>query len=105
MFRRNSSLSFAGSRKSVKGIFAFCLGLVSVGILGLAVVVSYKEKGQAGNFVGSCGIMAVLSAVMGLVFGIGGLKESSRRHITSAIGTLLSALVLIGLIVLFVKGM
>lgn len=105
MFRRSSSLSFSDSQKSVKGMFSLCLGMIAVGICVLAVVISYKNKGQAGDFVGSCGIMAFLSAVMGLVFGIGGLREGSRKRMAIFIGILLSAVVFVGLIVLFVKGM
>ena len=104
MSRRSStSLSFADNRNSGKGICSAVLAGIAFVICVIAVVISYKKDGNAGNIVGSCGIMALLSAAMGTGFGIGGIAEGGNR-IVSWIGMLVSALLLAGLVYLFISG-
>ena len=101
--RNNTSLSFADNRCSPKGICSAVLAGVAFAICVAAVIISYKKDGNAGNIVGSCGIMALLSAAMGIGFGIGGIAEGGGR-IVSWIGTVFSALLLAGLVFLFISG-
>lgn len=104
MSRRNStSLSFADKHSSGKGICSAVLAGIAFVICVAAVAISYKKDGNAGNIVGSCGIMAFLSAAMGTGFGIGGIAEGGSR-IVSWIGTVVSALLLAGLVLLFISG-
>lgn len=104
MIGSSSSLSFAGKQPTVKGIFSVVLSAIALCICVAAVIVSYKSKGNAGQFVGSCGIMALLFAAMGLGFGIGGLLEGGRRRVLSIVGTVIGAVIFLGLMILFVNG-
>lgn len=105
MLGSSNSLSFTSGRQpAVKGIFSVVLSGISLVLCVAAVIIAYKSKGNAGQFVGACGIMAFLSSVMGLGFGIGGLLEESRRRVLSMTGTIIGAIVFLGLVILFVKG-
>lgn len=104
MIGRSSSLSFSERKPSLKGIFSVALSGLALVICVAAVFISYKNKGNAGTMAGSCGIMGFLSAVMGLGFGIGGLLESNRKKLPSLIGTIVGAVIVCGLAVLFIKG-
>ena len=106
MFRKsNSSLSFASKEQSVKGYLSVALAAVALLICAAAVIVSYVRKGNAGSIIGSCGIMAFLSAVMGFCFGIGGIAERDNARLLSWIGMLVSLILAAGLVVLFVSGL
>lgn len=105
MARRNrTSLSFADNKRSVKGNFSVVLAVIALAVSVAAVVISYKKDGNAGTVVGACGIMAFLAAVMGTVFGMGAILENKSR-LVAWIGTVVSALLLAGLVVLFIGGL
>ncbi|MCI8370814.1 MAG: hypothetical protein HFI75_00170 [Lachnospiraceae bacterium] len=105
MFRRNSSLSFAEKQTSVRGIFSAVLGMIALIICIGAVVISYMKKGSAGQLIGSCGIMALLSSIMGFLFGIGGLVEKGTGHILAGIGLGINTILSAGLVFLFVTSL
>lgn len=105
MLRRSSSLSFSEKRQSVKGIFAVVLSGIALCICIVAVVIAYRQKGQAGGVIGGCGIMALVLAVLGFGFGIGGLMEDGRKHLFAVIGMVLGALLVLALGFLLAAGL
>lgn len=104
MFRRNNNLSFSEQQYSVKGIFSAVLAATALLVCLAAVILSYYKKGEAGSAVGACGVMAFLSAAMGIGFGIGGIMEGARKRLLTFVGTIVSILIFTGLAVLFVMG-
>lgn len=104
MLGRSSSLSFAERKPSPKGFFSVALSAIALCVWVAAILISYKNAGKAGQVVGACGVMAFLSSVMGLGFGIFGIIDGDRRRVWSYIGTAIGAVVLLGLIITFVKG-
>lgn len=104
MLRRTGSLSFSEKQQSVKGIFSVVLSAVAFVICIVAIVISYNKKGSAGTVIGSCGIMALLSSFMGLLFGIAGMLEGNRKRLTALAGMIFGGVIFVGLIILFIKG-
>lgn len=105
MFRKNNNLSFSEQQYSIKGIFSAILSIAALLICLSAIILSYKKKGEAGTVIGACGVMAFLSSALGLGFGIGGIMDGARKRLPTFAGTIVSALIFAGLIVLFVIGM
>lgn len=103
--RNNNSLSFASKEQSIKGYLSVALAVVALIICVVAVMISYGKEGNAGSIIGSCGIMAFLSAVMGFCFGIGAVVEKNSMRLAAWGGMLLSLLLAAGLVVLFVIGL
>lgn len=88
-----------------QGICSFILSLISAGILLMAVYISYKSAGAAGYITGILALMSFTLAVIAVILGIVGLRNRHKiRHYMERRGLILSGIIVIGLIVLFIKG-
>lgn len=95
---------FTSRRHSKKAIMSAILGCISLVSMILAVYLSYRGKGQSVGSTGVTGICITLFSVTGLILGIGTLMEKDRYKLFPVVGTVLNALVLIGMSMILYAG-
>ena len=96
MRRRRRSYKFTEKTHSKKAMISFGLGAATLLTYFVFVYLSYQAAGQLSTYFGAFGVLAMIVAVVALVFAITTLKEEDSfalfprlALITSAISTLL----------------
>ena len=74
-FFKKKSYKFTNKKQSVRGIISSVFLVMSLGMIVYAIVLSFKEKGNAGVEVGALGMEALLVSIVGVVMGVYGFKE------------------------------
>lgn len=92
-------------KHSRKGIIS-CLysGLVCI-ILCFMIIMSYITKGQIGILAGLVGLVIVVLAFKGFSSALKGFKERDKNYITCKVGVVCNGLLLLGLIIIFFRGL
>ncbi len=104
MRSRKRRIKFSDKSHATKGILATILGTISLVLMIVLVIISYSEKGDAGIYVGSIGLVAFVMAIIGLITGISSFKERERYYLFSKIGSLLSAMIIVLWIAIYIIG-
>lgn len=90
------------SRKGMKScIMAFCAAFLLI----LIFSASYVEKGNVNIFIGFAGLLALAAASSGVVWAFLGFKERERNYITCKVGMGVNGVFLLGLIIIFLRGL
>lgn len=92
-------------RASKRGIYAclFALGGICCHIL--MIYSAYVTYGDAPAIVGSFGLIAVLCAALGIVYGIQGFREREKSYTSCKIGIALNSLLIVLYITLYIWGL
>lgn len=98
------SLSFTDKTQSAKGILSIILGIMSAGTCVILVVMSFVQQGNAGSYVGSTALVAIITAGIGLGYALAALKEEETKRTPIIIGLLLNLLILCVWVILFING-
>lgn len=88
-----------------KGIQSCIYAALVSFLLILMIVLSFKAKGEAGILMGFTGLATLFLAGMGLNTGIRGFRERDKNYITCKMGTAVNGVVLIGMAVIFIRGL
>lgn len=88
-----------------KGIQSCIYAALVSFLLILMIVLSFKAKGEAGILMGFTGLATLFLAGMGLNTGIRGFRERDKNYITCKMGTAVNGVVLIGMTVIFIRGL
>lgn len=99
-----NNLSFVDKNHSAKGILSLVLGGMSWITAIVLVILSFSKNGNAGIYIGSCGIVAMITAGIGIWFAISGLAEKETSHLSAGIGLSLNLLILAAWIAMFISG-
>lgn len=75
--RHRSGYKFTEKKQSVRGITAFLLALVSIGIFVAAAFYSCGKKGNASMYLGSAGVAAMLLGIVAFVLAMFSLREEN----------------------------
>ncbi len=67
--------------------------------------ISYRGKGEVGIVIGFAGLGTIALAGIGIWLGGRGMKEREKNYITCKIGIGINTAVLIGLAMMFVRGL
>ena len=85
---------FTNKRHSGKGIFSTEVAALSIVLFGFMIYLSYLSKGSGELYIGSVGVVAIIMAAVGLVYGLRGFQEKERYKLFPTLGSLLSVLIL-----------
>lgn len=88
-----------------KGVESCLLAALVFSFLIVMIVLSFSAKGDVGIFAGIAGILMLFPAGKGLKMGIKGFGERDKNYITCKIGVICNGLVLLGLAVIFIRGL
>lgn len=97
-FFKKKSYKFTNKKQSVRGIISTIYLVMALGMIVYAVVLSFREKGNAGVAVGALGMEALLVSVAGIAMGVYGFKEEEVFLKFPWIGTVGNTLVCLFLI-------
>lgn len=89
---------------SVDAIISLVLGILSILSMAGAVVASYLYDGNGPAVVGLLGIGSFLLAIIGIVFGVSGLKSQDGGYLMKRIAFFLNVIPFLGAIVIYVLG-
>lgn len=106
--RKNHSrrkYKFTDKSQSVGGIFSTVLAGLAVAFFCMAVCISYSKDGNAGREIGLMGLMSMFLSAIGFYIGVKSFQEEEIFFLFSWIGTILSAVMLIGMCLVFLIGL
>ncbi len=86
---------FTDNRHPEKGIMSAILGAISVGTLGLVVLFTYRDGGQAKPQYAAAALVAAIFSVVGFVIGIMSRRERDIFKLFPNIGIILNLLAII----------
>lgn len=95
----------APMKHSRNGIKSCILAGLSFLLLFLMIAISFYLKGNVGILAGLAGILVLVMTGYGLADGIHGFKERDKNYITCKVGTVCNALLILGMCVLFIRGL
>ena len=102
--KRRSNYKFTEKKQSKRGIAAFCIALVSIGIFAYVVWNSYTYAGAGSMYLGSAGVASMLLSVVAFVLAILSMREEDSFKLFPTLGLLFSFLALGTWIGLYVTG-
>ncbi len=102
--KRKFKYSFARKKEAEGGIISSIYAGFSLGLFIVSAILSFYLEGNAGRWIGTFGLMAILFSACGFVTGLKSFKEKDRNYRFSAIGSLLSGVFLVGWLALFLNG-
>lgn len=103
--RNRRKYKFTDKSQSVGGIFSTILAVLAVAFFVAAVWISYGKDGNAGREIGFMGVMALFLSAIGLYIGVKSFQEEEIFFLFSWIGTIMSAVMLIGMSLVFLIGL
>lgn len=103
--KRKRKYGQAKLKHSKRGIMS-CAIAGSAGVLLTGTLVSaFITQGTAAPIIGGLGIVAMILAGVACVVGIKGLKEREKNYLTCKIGIGAGALLILGFVALFFRGL
>jgi hypothetical protein len=68
------------------------------------VIISYLSKGEAGIYVGSIGLTALVIALIGFVRGLASFKERECYYLFSKIGSIINVIIIALWVAIYMIG-
>lgn len=96
---------FTDKSQSIGGIFSTVLAVAAIVLFVAAVWISYREKGDAGIEIGLMGTLSLFLSGIGLYVGVKSFQEEEIFFLFSWVGTILSAVMLVGMSFVFLVGL
>lgn len=90
--RQKRGYKFTEKKQSARGIFAFLLALVSIGIFLAVVWDSYWKRGNGSMYLGSAGVASMLLSIVAFVLAVMSLKEENSFKLFPYLATVVSFL-------------
>jgi hypothetical protein len=103
-FGRRKRIQFTDKTHPAQGIAAALVGVASVIFLGVLFMLSSRQKGNAGLFVGVLGMLDLAISIAGFVMAVKCYKKEDIYMITPTIGAVLNGLMIISCMLLYVIG-
>lgn len=102
--RRKNHYKFTKKRYSKRGMLAGFLAAASIFALFYMVLLSFRQKGDGGVYLGSAGMVALAVAAVSFVMAVKSLREEDTFRGMSAASVLLSVLAVGFWICVYVVG-
>lgn len=103
MSKKNSYM-FTSKQHTQKGIMATILGVISLGTLAYAIVMSYLKAGNVPRQYGAAVMLVMIFAFIGIVLGVVSKTERDKFYFFSYLGIALNVLALIVISVILYAG-
>lgn len=103
--RSRRKYKFTDKSQSVGGIFSTILAVLAIAFFIIAVWISYGKDGNAGREIGFLGVMSLFLSAIGLYIGVKSFQEEEIFFLFSWIGTIMSAVMLTGMAMVFLIGL
>ncbi len=101
---RSYNYTFTEKSHSRRGILALVLAILSV-VIGIAmVVISFVHKGDGGAYLGSCGMLGMLTAAASFVLAVMSMRESKSYKLFPVAGLVAGLVALGGWVAVYVMG-
>ncbi|MDO5423887.1 MAG: DUF6142 family protein [Eubacteriales bacterium] len=101
---KKKTYTFSENRQAKSGITSMVLGVTALLILLVMGWIVWKEKGQAGMYVGAFGFTSAVMSLAGMIVGLLSFREKHVHHTSSKAGSILNAVVLVIWIFIFLLG-
>lgn len=102
--RRRSNYKFTEKKQSKRGIGAFGIALISIGIFVSVVWNSYLHEGAGSMYLGSAGVASMLLSMVAFVLAVMSMREEDSFKLFPYLGLIFSFLALGTWIGLYVAG-
>lgn len=102
--RKNRKYGQSAFKYSRSGAYSCIFAASALLILLIVIAIAYVSRGKAAGIVGGLGVLAVVSAILGIRTGIRGLRERERNYLNCKIGIAASSLELLVLGIIFIAG-
>lgn len=102
--KKGNGMQFHSRKRSKKGIAGFVLSLLCVILFLVLCVLSAMAKGEAGAFVGICGLCVMLLCGVAFFLSLTGLKEKDVYTTIPFVGLLVSGSMFVIFFCLYITG-
>lgn len=102
--KKGNGMQFHSRKRSKKGIAGFVLSLFSVILFLVLCVLSAMAKGEAGTFVGICGLAVMALCGTAFYLSLKGLKEKDVYTTIPFVGLVVSGSMFVLLFCLYITG-
>lgn len=100
MFKK-TKLRFSDKEYTIGGVLSSVLAIIALMMLGYSIYLSFIAHGEGLTEVGAYGVLSMVLAFFGIIFGLLSYKEQDKRYGGSFFGTFTNGIILI-LLVLFI---
>lgn len=80
------------------------MALVSLALIAGSILTAYVMRGRTLSIVGGLGIISIVIAGNGFRKAMKGFRDRNRNYMTCRIGAALNSVILLGLIIIFFRG-
>ena len=105
MKRRSRKFGQAELKHSRRGVMSCLLAGLTLFFMVLVFSVSYISRGDVSILIGTVGLGRLILAFSGLNQGIQGFKERDKNYLTCKIGVVSNGLFVLGLLIIFLRGL
>lgn len=80
------------------------MALMSLALILCSILIAYEMRGRTARIVGGLGVSSIVVAGAGFRTASKGFRDRNRNYMTCRIGIVLNSVLLIGLIIIFFRG-
>ncbi len=95
---------FTNKKHSVGGIISSVMAVAAIALFIVAIVISFKARGEGGAIIGSIALSSLAVAFFGLVIGLMSYKETDRYYTFSFTGSLFNGIMTITMLLMLLVG-
>lgn len=103
--RRKRNYKFTEKTQSKRGICAFSIAAISVGVLIYVIINSFENRGNGSMYLGSAGVTSLLLGMVSFVIAVKSLREENSFKLFPYLSTVISFLVTGVWMALYIAGM
>ena len=96
---------FTDKNNTTGGIVSSLLAVVGLCLFVVGVIISYKEKGNAGIIVGALGTVAFIQSCIGMIIGLKSFKEKDKFYLFSWIGVIVNGIMWLAMCIIIAGGL
>lgn len=95
---------FTGKRQSGWGIASTVAGVAALIMTVSAAVAAYMQSGQAGRIIGVLGFVALFLSVLGMYYGIRGIRQEDVYRLFPWMGFVINWMILAVFVMIYILG-
>lgn len=91
-------------KQSGMGKISCWMALLSLAMIAGSILIAYVMRGKTISIVGGLGMISIVIAGSGFRAAVKGFRDRNRSYITCRIGAALNSVIILGLIIIFFRG-